>query len=149
MENPRILPPFVFLLCLLTGLGLHFLLKESIPWRSPHSFAGVFFLIVGFALMMWARGLFQKRKTPVRPGETPTALVTDGPYRAIRNPMYLGFTLMLSGAALWVGTLPMFLAPVAFVWIIDSIFIPYEERKMERLFGQEYLDYKKRVRRWL
>lgn len=149
MEKPKILPPFILLLCFLTSLGLHFLLKERIPWRFQNYFAGTVFLIVGFVLMSRARCLFQECKTPVRPAEMPTVLVTSGPYRATRNPMCAGFALMLLGAAFCVGTLPMLLAPAAFLWIIKTIFIPYEERKMERFFGQEYLDYKKRVRRWL
>ena len=149
MKAPKILPPFIVLLCFLISLGLHFLLKGKIPWRYQNHFAGIIFLVGGFTLMMRARYLFQKCKTPVKPTEIPTAMVTDGPYRATRNPMYLGFILMLLGVTFLVGTLPMFLAPLAFFLIINLAFIPYEETKMEGIFGQKYLDYKKRVRRWL
>ncbi len=99
--------------------------------------------------MARSRRLFQKCKTPIKPTETPAAMVTDGPYRVTRNPMYLGFVIMLLGAAVWVGTLPMFLAPAAFFLIISLVYIPREEEKMEKIFGQGYRDYKKRVRRWL
>jgi protein-S-isoprenylcysteine O-methyltransferase Ste14 len=148
MKTPKILPPFIVLLCFLISLGLHLLLKGKIPWRHQNYFAGIIFLAGGFTLMMWARCLFKKCKTPIKPAEIPTAMVTEGPYRVTRNPMYLGFALMLLGTAFLVGTLPMFLAPLTFFLIINSAFIPYEEAKMERLFGQKYLDYKKRVRRW-
>src|SRR3989338_7086576 len=149
MKRPLMLPPVIVLLCFLTSLGLHLLLKEKIPCRFQNHFAGIIFLAGGFTLMMRARCLFQKCKTPVKPTEIPTAIVTDGPYRATRNPMYLGFILMLLGTTFLVGTLPMFLAPLVFFLIINLAFIPYEEAKMEGIFGQKYLDYKKRVRRWL
>lgn len=149
MKTPKILPPLVALSCFLAGLGLHFLLKGKIPWQFQNYFAGIVLLIGGFTLMMGARCLFQKYKTPVKPAEIPTAVVTAGPYRFTRNPMYLGFVLMLLGTAFLMGTPPMFLAPLTFFLILNSTFIPYEEAKMERLFEEEYSAYKKRVRRWL
>ncbi len=79
----------------------------------------------------------------------PTALVTTGPFRFSRSPMYLGVTCLLLGIALLVGTLPLFLAPVAFALTMNASYIPREERNLERQFGQEYMDYKNRVRRWL
>ena len=149
MKTLRILPPIILLFCFLTSLGLHFLLVEKITWRLENRAAGTIFFTGGFALMARARRLFQRCQTPVKPTQMPTVLVTDGPYRITRNPMYMGFVIMLLGAALVVETLPMFFAPVAFFLFIRWMSIPYEEERMERIFGQGYLDYKKRVRRWL
>lgn len=149
MKTLRILPPVILLFCFLTSLGLHFLLVEKIAWRFQSPAAGVILFTGGFILMARSRRLFQRCQTPIRPTEIPTVLVTDGPYRLTRNPMYLGFVIMLLGAAWGVGTLPMFFAPGAFFLIIRWIYIPYEEERMERIFGQGYLDYKRRVRRWL
>ncbi len=63
--------------------------------------------------------------------------------------MYLGLILMLFGLALYVGTPPFYLAAVAYFAVINWSFCPYEEAKLANSFGQEYLDYKDCVRRWL
>ncbi|MGD8385312.1 MAG: isoprenylcysteine carboxylmethyltransferase family protein, partial [Lysobacterales bacterium] len=78
-----------------------------------------------------------------------TTLVTGGLYRYTRNPMYLGMTLMLLGMALLLGSVTA-LAPVAgFARVIHKRFVLPEEAFLEKAFGQAYLDYKLRVRRWL
>lgn len=99
--------------------------------------------------MIWAWKLFQEKKTPIRPTDEPSTLVADGPFRFSRNPMYLGIILMLTGVAVWVGSLPMFLAPIAFFIVLSIVFIPHEEKTLERIFGDAYRDYKSKVRRWL
>ena len=92
---------------------------------------------------------FKTVNTPVIPTDEPTALVLSGPFTFTRNPMYLGMVLILTGIAVWKASWPMFIAPPAFFLIINSFFLPYEERKMERIFGKQYLDYKKQVRPWI
>ena len=76
-------------------------------------------------------------------------LVTAGPYRFTRNPMYLGIFIMLVGIAVWVGSLPMFIAPVGFVLLMSWVFIPYEEQRLGEAFGEAYREYSTKVRRWL
>ena len=78
-----------------------------------------------------------------------TAFVTDAPYTFTRNPMYLGLMAVTLGFALFFGSLAMLTAPLIFYLAIDRMLIPEEEITMERLFGEQYLDYKRRVRRWL
>jgi protein-S-isoprenylcysteine O-methyltransferase Ste14 len=63
--------------------------------------------------------------------------------------MYLGITIALAGFAVFFGSIVMLIAPVAFFVVIDGKVVPREEQTMERLFGQQYLDYQSRVRRWL
>ena len=145
----RIKPPIIAIVLLLISFGLHFLVQGEAKLPSSFRFAGIFIPVAGFCIMSWAFRLFQKKETPVVPTDKPTTVVSDGPFRFSRNPMYIGIILILLGIACSVGTFPMFLAPVTFLLIIDRIFIPYEERKMEDLFGQTYLEYKHRVRRWL
>jgi len=76
-------------------------------------------------------------------------LVTSGPYRFTRNPMYLGLVLVALGIAAWVGAWPMVLAPVAIFATANWVHIPFEEAKMRRQFGPEFDDYAGRVRRWI
>ena len=92
---------------------------------------------------------FRKAGTALLPFEEATALVTSGLNRYSRNPMYLGIVLMLVGVALATGSLPCYLASLAFFLIIDSVFCPYEEDKLEQAFGPTYSRYRGTVRRWL
>ena len=76
-------------------------------------------------------------------------LVVDGPNRLTRNPMYLGLTGLLLSHAI-ARRSPSALIPLAgFVWLIDRHQIPAEEKALEERFGQDYLDYKETVPRWL
>ena len=76
-------------------------------------------------------------------------MVTSGVFRFTRNPMYMGFTLILFGAAVLFGTLSPFLVIPFFMALIERRFIRTEEKMLELKFGQAYLDYKKKVRRWI
>jgi len=93
--------------------------------------------------------LFKKKSTTVKPFQETTSLIINGPFRFTRNPMYIGMVAILLGEAMLFGSLLTFIGPIAFYLIISWIFIPFEEGSLEGTFGQEYLDYKKKVRRWL
>jgi protein-S-isoprenylcysteine O-methyltransferase Ste14 len=94
---------------------------------------------------------FQRAKTtvnPMSPGSS-SALVTSGVYRMTRNPMYLGFLLILLGWAAWLSN-AMALVPVpGFALYLDCFQIRPEERALASRFGQEFNAYKARVRRWI
>jgi protein-S-isoprenylcysteine O-methyltransferase Ste14 len=91
---------------------------------------------------------FQWKGTAVEPWKPTTAIVTTGPYRITRNPAYVGMALAYAGIAVMSDALWV-LAPLPLVLlVIDRGVIAREERYLERKFGQEYLDYKDRVRRW-
>ena len=92
---------------------------------------------------------FRRMNTSPKPWEPTTAVVTTGPYRFTRNPMYLGFTLLYLGTTCWVNTVwPLLLLPVVLVAMHYGVIVR-EEAYLERVFGEEYLRYKRRVRRWL
>jgi protein-S-isoprenylcysteine O-methyltransferase Ste14 len=103
----------------------------------------------GFAIMMWAWWLFQKAETAICPTKYSSALVTSGIYRVTRHPMYLGLVMMMAGAALWFGTLPYYLASAVFLLVINQVFCPYEEKKLDETFCEEYASYRSKVRRWV
>lgn len=149
MDRLRNRPPLIAVLCLLIALGLHFLFLSGKIVRPPYHFLGVIPFAAGLAVMLGAVWQFEKRGTPHKPEQTPTALVAGGLYRFSRNPMYLGVVLILLGIAAFIGTLPAFLAPAAFFLAMHAAIIPAEEERLERIFGAEYRDYKRRARRWL
>ncbi|KAB7622581.1 methyltransferase family protein [Alkalilimnicola sp. S0819] len=104
------------------------------------------------SLLVAAGGLaFRRARTTVNP-MNPTqarALVTAGVYRYTRNPMYLGFVLLLVGWALYLANLPALLVVVGFIGYMNRYQIHPEERTLARLFGAAYREYCQRVRRWL
>ena len=145
----RTYPPAWFLMSILLMIGLHLLVPDVRWLPTPWNYSGVLFILWGIAVCIVAVWLFNKRKTSVNPFAPTTVLVTDGPYRFSRNSMYLGMVLCLVGVGLLQGTLIPFLVIPAFIWIITTSFIRQEEQDLADQFGDEYLDYKNRVRRWL
>ena len=149
MNAIRLKPPHIAFALIALSVGVHllFIRDTRIGFRC-YACAGCVFL-VGLAIMTWAWALFRRSGTPIRPTDTATSLVTDGPFRISRNPMYLGIVIMLLALAWGVGTLPMLIGPVGFFLVMSFVFIPYEEQRLQALFGESYATYTRRVRRWL
>jgi protein-S-isoprenylcysteine O-methyltransferase Ste14 len=107
---------------------------------------------VGLALAAWCALEFAWRGlgTPA-PFDPPRTLVISGPYRFVRNPMYVGAGIAILGEAITFPRLTSFmLGMFALLWIISTVFIViYEEPTLRRMFGHEYADYCRHVRRWL
>ena len=93
--------------------------------------------------------LFKRAGTPIIPFEKSTSLLTHGIYRYTRNPIYLGMLIILAGAAVFLGSLTPFLVLPVFFFIIQEGYIRHEEPFLERIFGEQYRAYRRRVRRWL
>lgn len=141
-------PPLIFA----GGLGLGLLLHRLRPWSVlPHSVARRLGpLLLGCAgLLMGSAFLTMRRAhTDVRPHVPTTALVSSGPYRYTRNPIYLAFTLAYTGLAALAGSAwPMVLLP-GVLQVIRRGVIAREERYLARRFGQPYISYMAQVRRW-
>ncbi|MGD0751758.1 MAG: isoprenylcysteine carboxylmethyltransferase family protein [Anaerolineales bacterium] len=149
MTKPKMVPPGYFLNALLAILLLHFLLPLMKIIPAPWNLLGILFVMAGFALELAADQLFHQAGTTVTPYDESQALVTGGVFRISRNPMYLGFGLILFGAAILFGTLSPFLVIVVFMILIKRRFILIEEAMLEQKFGQGYLGYKEKVRRWI
>jgi protein-S-isoprenylcysteine O-methyltransferase Ste14 len=93
--------------------------------------------------------MFKRAQTTVKPHETPSTLITSGPYRFSRHPMYAFMTLILLGAAVFLGSLTAFVGPILFLVVVELVFIPKEEEAMAEAFGEEYVKYRRRVRKWI
>jgi protein-S-isoprenylcysteine O-methyltransferase Ste14 len=121
-------------------------------WYVPIPFARLLaaaFLVVSMALFVWAGSEMHRARTHINPHKPTTALVTSGPFRLSRNPLYLSLNLGYISAALWVDVLPaLLLMPVALA-ILHFGVIRREERYLEAKFGDAYREYRRRVRRWL
>ncbi|MDD5037271.1 MAG: isoprenylcysteine carboxylmethyltransferase family protein [Methylococcaceae bacterium] len=142
------IPPPVYALVLLSGCyGLNGLL--SMPPNLYFPALGIILAALGMILALWAWMHFIRvRTTPLPTGE-PSTLIRGGPYRFTRNPMYAGVLLVLASTAFFLGSPIYLLAPAGFFLIVDRLFIPFEETRLERLFGADYADLKQQARRWL
>ena len=106
-------------------------------------------LALGAFVAHWGVATFWRARTTMLPFKPASTLVQHGPYRFTRNPMYVGLTLMYVGIALLINAgWPLLLLPLVVVGVYWFI-IREEEKYLAGLFGEEYLAYKRRVRRWL
>lgn len=115
----------------------------------PLSLLGFGIIAVGIGLFVWSITLFQKSKTTLDPQGEPSSLVTIGPYRISRNPIYLGFLCIAIGTALVFANVLAFVGPLVFFFFINTLVIPFEEDMLTKVFGATYQDYRTRTRRWL
>jgi len=148
-DSRFLVPPLYFLVALALMGFFHTAAPGAYIIQEPYRYGGIVLMGLAFALIVWSALLFRRAGTNIRPHLPSTALVTSGPYRHTRNPMYLGMAGMLLGAGVFMGSISPFIVIPAFMALITERFILPEEAKMEAAFGREYLDYKARVRRWL
>ena len=145
----RIHPPIIYALSILSG----FVLSSYWPQAMPFGIHGHFYGGIVLALVLLLAGFsileFHRASTDVRPDKPDTALINSGPYRFTRNPLYIGLTLVQITVALWFNNAWVLIMVIPSVMVITQYAIRREERYLEKLFGQDYLDYKRRVRRWL
>ena len=148
MKNKLMPTTYLFVLLVLTVV-LHFIYPVKQIIYTPFTIIGILFIISGFAINIWADTMFKKTQTTVKPFEEPSALLTSGPFRISRHPMYLGMLMILIGTSILLGSLITFVFPVLFVVMMEIIFIIFEEKNMIKMFNIKYLAYKKTVRRWI
>lgn len=122
----------------------------AVPGAIRHGLAALLGL-AGIACSVAGKIAFGRAGTTVNPlaPERASALVTGGIYRYTRNPMYLGFLLVLLGWAAWLGNPWTLIGPVVFVLYMNRFQIGPEERALAALFGEEYPAYRAAVRRWI
>ena len=115
------------------------------PWRL----LGAIPLALGILINLIADRAFKGHETTVKPFEGSTFLITSGVFRFSRHPMYLGFVLILMGIAVFMGSLTPYAVIPVFVVLMEVVFIKVEERMLEEKFGEAWLEYKGKVRRWI
>ena len=143
---------------LFIGLLLVFLPGQVLEWSGIASPArigiveliGIAVTVLGGGLAVWCilTFAFVGKGTPA-PFDPPRRLVISGPYRYVRNPMYIGAAVALAGAAIFYRSPALALYVVAFLVVTHLFVIGYEEPTLTRLFGEEYDAYRNQVGRWL
>ena len=148
----RIPVPWVFVLTYLVGVALEFALPihvgAAVGPNVTLALGGVVFAI-GAIIAGWGLLTFRKARTTTVPGRVSSALVTWGPYRFSRNPMYVGLAIAYLGeAAILRHVWPVILLPLM-IGYVNWVVIPLEQFRLTESFGEEYTQYRARVRRWL
>lgn len=143
---------------LFIGFLLVFLPRQVLSWSGivrptnigAWQIAGLAIGAIGAAIAVWCILTFVVigRGTPA-PFDPPRKLVAAGPYRFVRNPMYLGAALALSGAALYYGSWALIAYSALFLVITHVFVVAYEEPTLRTTFGEAYVSYCARVHRWV
>jgi len=146
------IPPLVqAATCALISWALAVLVPRTSISLSWLSHVAIGLLVIGLAILLAAVFDFSRNETTVNPLEPEQAetLVVSGLFRFTRNPMYLGMALVLSAWALYLANALAIIGPVLFVASITALQIKPEEEALGKKFGQDYVEYRKRVGRWL
>jgi protein-S-isoprenylcysteine O-methyltransferase Ste14 len=125
MKTGKLLPPAYVLTAIVLMVALHLIAPAARLISSPWNLLGI------------------------KPFQESSALIMTGVFRLSRNPMYLGFVLVVLGIAVITGSLTPLVVVPAFALLLDRNFIAAEERMLEERFGSVWLEYKKSVRRWI
>lgn len=148
----RIPVPWVFILTYLVGLALHFVFPFKILSGTELisvKIVGVVLFAKGAFFAAWSLLIFHKASTTTTPGEISKKMVTFGPYRLTRNPMYVSLFLAYLGEAGFLTQIwPVLVLPFM-LYYLNQVVIPLEEELLEKEFGEEYKNYCKQVRRWI
>lgn len=143
------MPP-VWLLAYMGLAWLQSTIWNPFEYASPTATAvGRSVILIGLILMSVAAIMFWHHRTTVMPKRTPESIITAGPYRFSRNPIYVADAIVLAGYTISLGSiLALFLVPV-FMWTIQKRFIQGEEIHIRAEFGAAYVAYCAQTRRWL
>ena len=147
----RVPVPWVFVLAYLFGAALESMRRRAISPDTARltTIAGVVLFVAGAVLAGSGLAIFRSVRTTTVPGEASKKLVTWGPYRFTRNPMYVGLSLAYLGeAGLLKQIYPVLLLPLVIAYVNWTV-IPVEEARLKEVFGGDYERYRSKVRRWL
>lgn len=150
-DSPGVImfPPLLFSAVLLAGLAVHFVIPVRLLPALPARATGALILAASLALARSAKEAMRRAGTNIRPDQSSTAVVTDGPFRFTRNPLYIATTGLYLGFTLLVDTLWPLVLLVPLLVVVEWGIIRREERYLEAKFGDAYRGYRSRVRRWI
>ena len=150
-DNPGVIapPPLIYLGALALGLGLHAAFRVSVLPVTIARILGVLLIVCAVAIVVPAFRAMARAGTTFRTERTTTVIVTDGPFGYTRNPIYVALTLVYVGIAVTINSLWVLFLIVPVIVVMQLGVVAREERYLERKFGDEYVRYKARVRRWV
>src|SRR5438552_16949094 len=141
-------PPIAYLVSILAGFGLNAVWPARMIPSAIEPISG-WLILLAVALFALSVREFRKAQTPIRTRKPVTAVITTGPYRFSRNPIYLSFTLLQLGIGMWANGAWIVGMLIPTLVLMSYGVIAREERYMGQKFGDEYLRYRAAVRRWV
>ncbi len=149
MNIKNIMPTSWLLISIIIMIVFHLLAPAMTIISSLWRLLGIIPIVIGLVVNLMADKEFHLAKTTVKPFEESSALITRAAFSFSRNPMYLGFTLILLGIAILLGSLSPYIVIPIFVILLDRVFISEEELMLADKFGAEWEIYKQKTRRWM
>ena len=139
-------PPLIVLGC----IAVQILLNMLVPLEVNLSLLlGLIVLILSLGVITYAFRELNNNETTYIPDGEPEKLVISGPFSFSRNPIYLGMAGVLLAIAFLLQSLSALLIPILFISIIQNTWIPHEEKKLEEIFGEEWITYSEKTKKWL
>ncbi len=139
-------PPVI----LLASIVLQIILLFSFPISVDlSSLLGLILILSGISLVFVSLRFMRKMKTTFIPDGTPEVLISSGPFKFSRNPIYLGMLTILVGLAFLMSSLSAIIIAIVFGTIINFTWIAHEEKKLHELFSEDWENYSSKVRRWI
>ena len=139
-------PPVI----LLASIVLQIILLFSFPISVDlSSLLGLILILSGISLVLVSFRFMRKMKTTFIPDGTPEVLISSGPFKFSRNPIYLGMLTVLVGVAFLMSSVSAIIIAFVFGIIINFTWIAHEEKKLHELFSEDWENYSSKVRRWI
>ena len=142
-------PPVLLIAAVVLSVAAHRLWFGPFTFSLPRTALGLAIILASFVLVAWCVRLFKKAGTPYRPVSPATTIVSSGPYRLSRNPIYVGMGGLLIGLGILLGSYVFAVAVVLFIAVVHVGVVLPEERYLQSLHGDTYRQYMHSVRRWL
>jgi protein-S-isoprenylcysteine O-methyltransferase Ste14 len=150
-DNPGVIarPPLLYAGVLIVALLVNLIWPLPIFADKLGRWCGLLLVVLGAGIVVWGRNSLVSSGTSVDPGLPTTAIVTSGPYRFSRNPLYVGLTALFLGLTMTMNTWWGILALIPLLTVMHNSVILREERYLEAKFGETYRRYRAAVRRYL
>ena len=139
-------PPIILLASFVSQIILLFSFPISVDLSS---LLGLILILSGISLVFVSFRFMRKMKTTFIPDGTPEVLISTGPFKFSRNPIYLGMLTILVGVAFLMSSLSAIIIAFVFGIIINFTWIAHEEKKLHELFSEDWENYSSKVRRWI
>jgi protein-S-isoprenylcysteine O-methyltransferase Ste14 len=142
------IPPTLIAYCMLIMMALYFFVPQYNYLKFPYNSIGILVAVSGFLLMGKSRDLFKKHQTTLKIQKS-NHMIDEGVFLKSRNPMYMGMTILISGLSLFSTNVIALFLPFIFMVLVRFLFIRKEEQLLFETFGDDYLEYINKVRRWI
>jgi len=142
-------PPLLILILTLIAYAFDFLFPLPIITGSSMWFSGGIVIVIAFLLVAIAIFQFRQAKTHVEPWKSTSSIIQSGVYRYSRNPIYLAFCIVTAGIGMVLNSWWVVGVILPLMFLLRHLVIAREEAYLEKKFGDEYINYKNSVRRWI